>query len=295
MDWTARMNAVMDYFEDNLSGEISYEKAAQLACCSVYHFQRMFSFVAEIPPAEYIRRRRLTAAAFALQEGSAKVIDLAYQYGYESPEAFSRAFKKQHGVTPAAVRGKDVALRVYPKITFSLSLKGDAEMHYRLEQHEAFALCGFSTAIRGGMTAPKFLRQLHKSGQLQQLYRDLDIPCLPQDAPATPGEPESLFFALYDFQADCSFSYLIGHNKPDADPPPEYETLCIPAQTWAIFSSPQDIGADPALQCKRAWNQVADWFAASDYEHAPAPELERGFNRGNMDFYYEVWIPVVKK
>ena len=295
MDLVTRMNDVIDYIEANLTNEISYDKVAQIACCSTYHFQRMFSFVTEIPLSEYIRHRRLTAAAFELQAGDVKVIDTAYKYGYESPEAFSRAFKKVHGVMPIAARDKGTTLKAYPKMTFSISIKGDVEMNYRIEKHDAFELCGLSTVIKNGMTPPKFIKQTHKNGKLNKMYSDLGIELIPEDAPCTPNEPTSLYFALYDFKDDSTFTYMICHDIPKGNVPPNYETLCVPALTWAVFSSPEDIGADPAVQCKRAWSRVSEWFATSEYEHACGPELERGYNRGNMNFYYEVWIPVLKK
>jgi len=295
MDWLDRMNGAMDYIEANLADEISYDAAARIACCSTYHFQRMFSFIAGVPLSEYIRRRRLTLAAFELQAGGVKVIDAALKYGYESPVAFSRAFKKLHGVTPISACAAGVQLKAYPKMTFSISIKGDVEMNYRIEQCEAFELCGLSTIIKGNITPPKFISQTHKSGKLRKMYDDLGIECLPEDAPHTPNEPKSLIFALYNFQDDCTYSYLIGHNMPKCGAPAGYETLSVPALTWVVFSSPKDPGADPAIQCKRAWDQVSGWFSTSDYEHAYGPELEKGFNLGNSEFYYEVWIPVKKK
>lgn len=93
MDWLDRMNEAMEYIEVNLTSKISYDRAAQIACCSTYHFQRMFSFISGVPLSEYIRRRRLTLAAFELKTSDMKVIDVAIKYGYESPEAFSRALK----------------------------------------------------------------------------------------------------------------------------------------------------------------------------------------------------------
>ena len=64
MDWLDRMNCSMDYIEANLKASIDYDEAAKRACCSTYHFQRMFSFITNVPLSEYIRRRRLTLAAF---------------------------------------------------------------------------------------------------------------------------------------------------------------------------------------------------------------------------------------
>jgi AraC family transcriptional regulator len=110
-----------------------------------------------------------------------------------------------------------------------------------------------------------------------------------------PNEPKSLYFALHDFKDDDNYSYMICHNMPKEGTPESYETLSVPALTWAIFSSPEDIGADPAIQCKRAWDISSEWFLTSDYKYVGGAKLEKGYNLGNMNFLYEVWIPVVKK
>jgi len=106
MDWLDRMKNVMEYIESNLADIISYDEIARRACCSTYHFQRMFPFITGVSLSEYIRRRRLTLAAFELQTTDAKVIDVAMKYGYESPEAFARAFKNLHGVMLISARVK---------------------------------------------------------------------------------------------------------------------------------------------------------------------------------------------
>jgi len=83
MDWLSQLNDTLRYIEEHLDKEIDLEQAAKLACCSSFHFQRMFSYMACVPLAEYIRRRRMTKAAFDLQNTSDKVIDIALRYGYE--------------------------------------------------------------------------------------------------------------------------------------------------------------------------------------------------------------------
>lgn len=120
MDWFERMNGAMSYIEDHLASEIDYEEAARIACCSSYHFQRMFSFITDVTLSEYIRRRRLTLAAFELQKGSGRVIDVALKYGYDSPNSFTRAFQSLHGVTPSLARDEGVQLKAYPRMSFQL-------------------------------------------------------------------------------------------------------------------------------------------------------------------------------
>ena len=108
MDYLNRMNEALDYIERNLDGEIDYKKVSSIACCSVSYFQRVFSFITEISLSEYIRRRRMTLAAFELQNSDVKIIDLAIKYGYESPDSFSRAFQNLHGITPSLSRNSGV-------------------------------------------------------------------------------------------------------------------------------------------------------------------------------------------
>ncbi len=121
MDWQKCMNQAMEYIENNLSSEIDYYTAAQFMNCSEWEFRRIFSFLAQIPLSEYVRRRRLTAAALDIQKGE-KIIDIAQRYGYESQAAFSRAFRQWHGLAPSLVRDKEVTLKPFPRLTFKLVL-----------------------------------------------------------------------------------------------------------------------------------------------------------------------------
>lgn len=100
MDRSDKMNAAISYIEDSLVDEIDFNIAAEKVCCSLFHFQRMFFAIIGMTPSEYTRRRRLTLAAKELASGGGKVIDVAMKYGYESPEAFTRAFRNLHGINP---------------------------------------------------------------------------------------------------------------------------------------------------------------------------------------------------
>jgi AraC family transcriptional regulator len=142
MEWIERLNKAVNYIENNLCDEINYNKAAKIACCSTYHFQRMFSYIAGVPLSLYIRRRRMTLAALDLQEENAKVIDIALKYGYESPTSFNRAFQSIHGISPSLAKVNGVSLKAYHQISFQISIKGDQQMNYRIEQKEAFRIIG---------------------------------------------------------------------------------------------------------------------------------------------------------
>ena len=141
MSWLDRMNNVMDYIELNLADNISYKKISQLAGCSAHYFQRMFPFLTDMTLSEYIRRRKLTLAAVELQTTDTKVIDIAVKCGYDSPDAFTRTFKKFHGVTPISARNKNITLKAYPKMTFStINIRGGFEMNYHIDHKGSASL-----------------------------------------------------------------------------------------------------------------------------------------------------------
>jgi AraC family transcriptional regulator len=151
MEWLRKLSNAVDYIESNLEGVISYEEAAQIACCSTYYFQRIFSYVAGIPLSEYIRRRKMTQAAFELQSTDAKVLDVAMKYGYTSPTAFNWAFQSIHGIPPVSAKSRGSVLNAYPPIRFSVKVTGGSAMPYRIEEKEAIRIVGIRIPLTEDM------------------------------------------------------------------------------------------------------------------------------------------------
>lgn len=291
MDWLKRMNNAMEYVETHLSDEIDFNQVAKIACCSTYHFQRMFSFITSVPLSEYIRRRRLTLAAFELQQSDAKVIDTALKYGYESPEAFSRAFKKMHGVMPMSAREKGITLKAYPRLSFHISIRGDVEMNYKIEEKQAFEMFGISTVIKAAgedsleqpfVEIPAFWTKVVSDGTVDRIR-----------AAAGLGGDGQIHAVLYNHQGE-KFSYMIGYFLPQSGLPGQFEKLQIPPQMYAIF--PTGLYPDGQSGIHELWRRIwGEWFPSSNYEFANGPEFEMTYDRGNNMYEMEVWIPVVKK
>lgn len=287
MDWLVRMNNAMDYIEAHISERISYDEVARIACCSTYHFQRMFSFITDTPLSEYIRRRRLTLAAFELQTSDIKVIDIALKYGYESPEAFSRAFKNLHHVMPTSARNEGMALKAFPRISFHISIKGDNEMNYRIEQKENFKMFGASAEINAAdgkpyIEIPAFWTKCISDGTVDRIR-----------AAAGLEENAQIHGALYNFR-DGVFSYMICYYEQEDGIPDGYQELSVPALTWAVFTT--GLYPDGEGDVQSIWKRIGpEWFPTSNYEHADGPEFEMTYYRGNNMYEMEVWIPVVKK
>lgn len=288
MDWIERMNSAMDYIESRLDDKIELEEVAKIVCCSTYHFQRMFTFIAEVSLSEYIRRRRLTLAAFDMQNND-KVINVAFKYGYDSPEAFSRAFKKMHGISPMSARDKGIILKAYPRISFQMNIKGGSEMNYRIEEKEAFNMYGISTEVNASegkqyVEIPKFWQEKINDGTIIRMHKDFKI-----------EDKTCLHAALYNFREGV-FSYMICYHEPKWKLPEDYIKLEVPALTWAIFSTDECSEEDGTEKIQNIWKRIyPEWFPTTGYEHADGPEFEMYYTLENGKFIEEVWIPIMKK
>jgi len=174
MEWLKRLNGAIDYIEENLDSDIDYEKAAKIACCSSFHFRRMFSYIANISLSEYIRQRRMTLAAFDLQSTDEKVLDIALKYGYDSPTSFNRAFQSVHGLPPKEARKKDTVLKAYPRISIKITVKGEAEMNYKIVNRKSFRIVGVSEHYEMNVEdsfrqVPLFWQKTAESGIIPQI------------------------------------------------------------------------------------------------------------------------------
>ena len=143
MNWIDQLNQSIDFIETNLDKTIDIPTISRIAGCSPYHYQRMFSLIAEITLGEYIRKRRLTMAAYELQNKEVSVIETALKYGYDSPTSFTKAFQIFHGVSPREARNRNVPLKVVPKMQISER----HEFSWRIERKDSFRLVGKSIIV----------------------------------------------------------------------------------------------------------------------------------------------------
>lgn len=278
MDWIGKLNDAMSYVEENLTGEITLEGAARRAACSAYHFQRMFPYMTGISFSEYVRRRRMTAAAMDLAEG-ARVMDTALRYGYDSPTAFNRAFQSVHGLPPSAAQVRGAALRSFPRITFTLSIKGEEAMEYRIEEREAFRVVGF--AMKDPMTledcfekVPGFWARV--SGEIPRLAALMD----------GSGPMGVLGVSAYDGGGFSGYYIAVATRRPA---PEDMEEYSVPAGTWAVFPCR---GPMPRAMQDLQRRVISEWLPSSGYEYAEAPDIEV-YSEDNR--HNEVWLPIVRK
>ncbi len=289
MDSLERMNQALAYIEANLADEIDFKEVERLALCSEYHFRRMFSFLAGLPLSEYIRRRRLTLAAFELAHSEARVIDVALKYGYNSPDAFTRAFVGLHGVTPAEARNTGQPLKAYPRMTFRLTIKGDTEMNYRMEEKAGFNIVGLKKRV------PLIYEGVNP--EIAAMWAGLDEATINTLKALSNVEPRGLISASTNFSEGRldggSLDHYIG-VATTGEGPTHLARLAVPASTWAVFES---VGPFPQT-LQNIWGRIySEWFPSSGYEQAEGPEILWNENK-EVDsplFRSEIWIPVVKR
>ncbi len=289
MDWLDRIRASIDYIEDNLNKEIDFTEVARKAYCSVFHFHRMFSILTGVSTVEYVRRRRLTLAAQELMCENTKIIDVALKYGYESPDAFTRAFHKIHGVSPSTARESGVQLVAYPRITFQLILKGGNDMDYKIVDKASFTVVGKSKKFASNgdeaVKLPEFWSECKRSG----LYESMVKLCKGKPGAVTNGESLGICAGEKD-----GFTYMIGVEKPEGAVPAGLDTLTIPAATWAVFDC---AGAMPHAIQSQLKKIYEEWFPSTGYEQAqgvPDFEVYMPGDMDNDDYRSQIWIPVIK-
>ncbi len=289
MEPLKQFNLAMQYIEANLDGEIDFEQVARLACCSEYHFRRVFSFLSGMPLSEYIRRRRLTQAAVELLHSDMRVIDLAVKYGYDSPDAFSRAFQGLHGVTPTQARMDGVLLQAVPPMTFQMTIQGGSNMEYRLVEKDAFYIVGISKRVA--------LQYHGVNPEIAAMWASLteeDIRALKQ---LSSVEPAGLLSASVNFTEGraegASLDQFIGvaTAQPHAG---KWDVLAVQPSTWGVFTAR---GRFPdALQ--DVWARIySEWLAVSGYEINEGPEILWNESKDTSlpDYHSEIWIPLLKK
>ncbi|MDD3346989.1 AraC family transcriptional regulator [Oscillibacter sp.] len=290
MDWITGIQRALDYTEAHLAGEVDYEAAARQAASSVFHFQRMFTMLCGFTLGDYIRMRRLALAAEDLMRTNDKVIDIAYRYGYDTPESFSRAFTRFHGVTPTQARHGG-SVKSFSRLSVKLILAGGTTMDYRIEKKDACKLiCKKKQVTKPqGDTATAdisaFWNEVSTDGTMDKICRY--------------GKFDTyhgvLGVCFSDELADDRFPYGIGaeyNGAPLTDA--GLDIVEIPAYTYAVFTCR---GKMPDA-FKDTYKRICtEFFPQSNYEYGQGVELEvyPSADTQNPDYTCEIWIAVKEK
>lgn len=279
------LQKAIEYMENHLLDDITVKDIAKHAHLSPYHFQRTFVILTDITVGEYLRRRRLTKAAQELCNNNIKIIDLALKYGYKTPESFTKAFQKQHGLTPSEVRKGIGNIQSYNRLTIQVELKGVEPMNYQLKEREAFKIVGVKKKIycdenfNQSIEIGKFWSEVGQDGTLDRLVGLIN------------GQISGLIGATVDYsKKNNELEYWVAAESTGdtLDGLSSYE---IPASKWAIF----EVVGPVAEALPKTWKKIySEWFPSNDYEYGGGPSLEvyKSSEPASSTAQSEIWVPV---
>lgn len=289
MNWLVGIQHAIDYIEAHLTEEIDLAAAAREAACSVFYFQRIFGVLCGMPLGEYIRNRRLTLAGNELCTGTEKVIDVALKYGYESPESFSRAFVKFHGISPSEAKKDGSKLKSFARLSVKIILSGGQVMNYRIEEKAAFTVLQKTERhttdnVKNAISIPQFWSRSHADGTVAQLLAQ--------------ASDRTFIFGICTGDGaavDDTFEYAIAAAcAPDTPVPNGFEKREIPQRTWAVFECR---GAMPHAVQNMMHRIFTEFFPTAAYEPTYEFDIE-AYTVGDMsqaDYYSEIWVAVAAK
>ena len=303
MDWIFGIQHAIDYIENNLTETIDYEEVAKKCYSSSYHFQRVFSILCGFTLGEYIRNRRLTLAGRELATTNEKVIDVALKYGYESPDSFTKAFQKFHGILPSQVRVSGSNLKSFSRLVLKFSLEGGTTMNYRIEAKPALTLLGYKKRFSG---TPYDESRQHQEGDFFKTTRAHQwmLKGMSNDKMSDYCVLANFDDDGYDFYISVTTDAYEHENLYNSEVTGidfmdkfKFEEIVIPERTYLVFETEKTKMPIPEYFDIR--KQIAtEWLSNNEYQIVNAPELavyHWGIIGGYTKRTIEIWIPIEKK
>ncbi len=272
--WIEGFQESIDFIERNLTDELDIEVIAAKAALSPFYYQRIFGALCGVTVGEYIRARRMTLAAQELSRKDMKVIDAAVKYGYDSPDSFTKAFQKFHGITPSQARESGASLRSFAPLHIKITMEGGTMLDYRIVEKAPFTIVGVKRPFNSETSyqeIPKFWDEWLAQGEDRSIKGTFGV-CLDMRGKNFDYWIADLYFPWEDIPEGC-------------------ETRVIPGSYWAQFpckmSNLQDVNTKiwsewlPALQGYKLMGEY-------DIEVYLPPE------EGSEEMSVYIWVPLKK-
>lgn len=279
MDVLKRLNDAIEYIEKHLCDDIVMDEVSRISLCTPDGFNRFFSYMTSMTLNEYVRHRRLTLAAYELRDTNSKVIDIAVKYNFNSVDTFTKAFVKQHGITPTNARLPESPLKIYPPISFHISIRGAKKMDFRIVETNSIVLRGISKKFTG--KAAERFQQEHTmwADHHEDVQNKVCITI------------SGIWYGIWD-----NGTYWIA--KPQEEVPNgQLDDVIIGKGKYAVFTT--GFGGFAGDEIPKLRELIFDsWLADSGYILTRDYEIEvyHLFPKSEKSKrYYEIWIPVEKQ
>ena len=303
MDWINRIQTAIDYIEEHLTDIINYDEIAKKVYSSSFHFQRVFSVFCGCTVGEYIRNRRLTLAGKEILFTDKKIIDIAFEYGYDNPDSFTRAFTKFHGVTPSYARKNRIPLKSFAALKVNILFERTETMDYRIEEKNSMVLVGYKQRFCGVPFGKQRAEQEEKmfvsTRAKQWLLRGASSDYFTDYCVITDIDDSGYYFYIANELNEWTRRNLYNKDVTGVDFIDEmgFEEIVIPKQKYVVFETAKS--SNPIEEyMKLREDLVIDWMPSSGYEFADSPEFAVLHWRPAEDKesrFVEIWIPIESK
>ncbi len=296
MEWLSCIRKTVDYIEANLASDIDIDYLAKEVGYSRFFLEKGFKVMTGYSLGEYIRNRRLYEAGIVIKKTDRKIIEVAFDYGYSTPESFTKAFTRFHNATPSEVKnGK--GLVVFQPLKIDIKVMGGFEMDYSITTLFPMKLIGFERIFEGETSykeiplfwdeiCEKYCTNIYAGNKpandIEQAIMDNCI-----------GE----YAVCIDDQPEGKFRYMVAGKYCGGKVPEGMTVFEIPQSKWAIFNC---IGALPEAMQKVNTKIWKEWLPAN-----PDYELSGNFNiewydcvngeKSDSDYHSAIWIPVKER
>lgn len=297
MEWVTCIRNAIDYMENHLLENIGPNDIAEHVGLSTLYLQRGFQIITGYTLGEYIRNRRLYEAGMELQSRKYKIIDIAFKYGYETPEGFTKAFQRFHLISPVEARKKSGLLKPFHPIHIIIEIKGGSNMDYVVEKMQQFQLVGFVREIAFETSyddIPRFWDDIYSTYH-QRLYQG-DAPTDKLDEAILNHRIGEFGICMGDEKNSKTFRYMIAGKYQGGEIPVGLEICSFPAQEWVKFKC---IGPLPDSLQQVNTQIFKEWLPGNkEFEISGTCNIERYSSEKNMQdaaHHSEIWIPVNRK
>ena len=296
MEWLTAIRTAIGYMEGHLGEAVGLEDVAREVHLSPFFLQRGFSLMTGYGIGEYLRNRRLYEAALDLQRGPEKVIDIAFKYGYDTPESFAKAFARFHGATPTQVR-EGAPTRTFLPLTIQITIQGGNQMDCKITPMFPFKVIGFQKEFdyeTAYAEIPRFWDEICEK-YANNVYAGND--------PANPYEQALVDNCIGEYgvcidDIGCGkFRYLIAGKYTGGSVPEGMALYEFPRGEWAVFDC---IGPNPQTLQSVNTRVFREWLPANpDYELCGNATVEWydciNGEPTDPDYHSAIWVPVKRK
>lgn len=296
MEWTESLKKVIDYIENNIEQNISIEDISREVGISSFYLQRSFQMVTGYSIGEYIRKRKLYLAAVDIKNSDSKIIDIAYKYGYETPESFTKAFTRFHNVTPSKVKDGEPFIPFY-KITIKLNIVQEEEMNFKVTPMFPIKLIGFVKEFNFENSyeeIPKFWDEICDK-HCKRIYAGED-PQTKEEHAIVDNCIGEYAFCFDGDKTSRNFYYMIAGRYTGGEVPEGMKLVELDKGDWAVFDC---YGPNPKTLQEVNTQIFNDWIPNNkEYEIRENYNVEwydTTSDNNDSNYHSAIWIPVKKK